>query len=507
MEQAIRIKINSDTQFYFKVLEKELSNIIDSTLVRQLALAYGIKYYPRKIDSNNSEKNKQRETEIRSNYLVNPVFDSIIRSKNYDLENKKKKTLYEDYLEYGAKLLYDKFQKNENNDNFLLCLIDDDIDIHFGNTEDNIGEELRSINPEEIKICIGLDEEEKEVHIKFNSIANAGYNMGIVGTTGSGKTQISLKISSQVHEKSPNTNIIFLDYGKGDVATNEKYINDINATVINALTDGISFNPFNIKDISDVRIEELKELICSNQARIGANQRMELFVVLKKCYDKYEHVTFDVVYKELIEFYREQGKESNVLVELFHKIVISNIFRNKSDEDMISSFLKDNMIIDLHNIDSTMSIKEIVAFFILHKIHTEAINLPDSKINKETGVREIRTMILLDEGYNYLNAKNPILQKMLRELRSKGISVVIITQSFNDFDTQEFDYSEMMNWVIVMKSHISAKDIQKSLCTSLESSKKLQLEIPNMPPLSLYMRGLEKNEELPMIIKSGSYND
>lgn len=506
MEQAIRLKINRDTQFYFKVLEKELSNFIDSTIVRQLALAYGIKYYPRKIDLNNNEKNKQRETEIRSNYLVNPIFDSLIRQKNYNLENKKKKTLYEDYLEYGAKLLYDKFQKNNNSDNFLLCLIDDDI-YDIDNTEDYSSQELQSITPEEIKICMGLDEDGKAVEIKFNSITNTGYNMGIIGTTGSGKTQIALKISSQVHEKSPNTNIIFLDYGKGDVATNKKYINDINASVINAITDGIPFNPFNIKDISNVKIEELKELICSNQPRIGPNQRMELFRVIETCYNKHKHVTFNIVYDELMEFYKEQGKESNVLVELFHKIVISDIFRSESNENEISSFLKDNIIIDLHNIDSTMSIKEIVAYFILHKIYSEAINLPDSKIDKETGTREIRTMILLDEGHNYLNAKNPILQKMLRELRSKGISVVIITQSFNDFITQEFDYSEMMNWVLVMKSHISAKDIQKSLCISSEASKMLQLEIPNMSPLCFYMRGLGENEELPILIKNNPYND
>lgn len=70
-----------------------------------------------------------------------------------------------------------------------------------------------------------------------------------------------------------------------------------------------------------------------------------------------------------------------------------------------------DIIFDLSGIPATSSVKEIITFLILNKIYTETINLSDSKIDPTTKLREIRTIVLIDEAHRNLGVKNSILKK------------------------------------------------------------------------------------------------
>lgn len=492
------------THDLLKELERINNSNMDSTILRKIVLAYGIKN-ANNLNILESTPQGRRSIEIRTDSIVNQTFDAVIRQKNQlsILTIQQKKEYYENYIEFGAKLLQEDYADGKLGKNFIFNIVQREVTIPIDKRENNYTRK-KEISP--IIVDLGLDNDSQNVKIVFNDNKNNGYHMGIVGTTGSGKTQLGLNIGTQILNQSKHTNLIFFDYAKGDVASNNKFVKDINATVIDAAKDGIPFNPFDIKEINDSKIEELKEIIVSNQARIGPNQKLELFEVLKQTYNKYETPDFNQVFEELKEFYGSQNKGYNVVVELFHKISIPNIFRRIEGRNHITSFLETNLIIDLHNIESTMSIKELVAFFILHKAYTEAIRLPDSQIDSETGMREIRSIIMIDEGHNYLSAKNPVLEKMLRELRSKGIAVIIMTQGYLDFKTKAFDYSEMMNWIVIMKSQIESRYVQTALNVSNDMAKDLQISISKLSPLSFYMRGLRSADNYPTRISSVPYN-
>lgn len=500
--KALRLYITKETQDIINEFEEVTNDLLDKSELKKFIVAYGYKNYVR-----GKYINDKRNIEVRAGTYTSDLFDALIKQKENisDLKYDVKKAYYEDCIEIGAKLIRTKMDKCKDKNTFILNLIRDSIDGYKGDFE-NESKRNKVWNSQTINIELGRDSNDNKIDINFNDSLNSGYHMGIVGTTGSGKSQLALNITSQIINKSSNTNIIVFDYAKGDIANNSKYVSDINAQVIDVFKDGIPFNPFNINNITDIKIEELKELIVSTQPIIGPNQKMELYEIMKRTFNENEVVDFNILNKEVKDYYRENNKDYNVLVELFHKISILDIFKNQSQANLLNSFMESNIIFDLHNIESTMSIKELVVFFILNKLYTEAIKLPDSKMDKETGMREIRTVIVLDEGHNYLKAKNPILEKMLRELRSKGIAVIIITQAFTDFKTKNFDYSEMMNWVMVMKSQIDSKSIQQALNVDVETSKELGVTIPNLPAFSYYARGVKDENNYVTLIQSEKYN-
>lgn len=500
--KALRLYITKETQDIINEFEEVTNDLLDKSELKKFIVAYGYKHYVR-------EKyiNGRRNIEVRAGTYTSDLFDALIKQKENisNLDYDMKKAYYEDYIEIGAKLISDRMDKCKDKNTFILNLIRDYIGGYREQSEtknkaDNIWDS------QIIDIVLGIDNNDNKIDINFNNSLNSGYHIGIVGTTGSGKSQLALNLTSQIINKSPNTNIIVFDYAKGDIANNNKYVSDINAQVIDVLNEGVPFNPFNINNITDMKIEELKELVVSTQQMIGPNQKMELYDIMKRAFKENEKVDFNILNKEVKGYYKANNKEYNVLVELFHKISILNIFKNESQSSLIDSFMESNIIFDLHNIESTMSIKELVVFFILNKLYAEAIKLPDSRIDQVTGCRAIRTIVFLDEGHNYLKTKNPILEKMFRELRSKGVAIIVVSQAFSDFKTKNFDYSEMMNWVMVMKSQIDSKNIQQALNVDVETSKKLGVIIPNLSPFSYYVRGVKDESNYVTLIKSEKYN-
>ena len=65
----------------------------------------------------------------------------------------------------------------------------------------------------------------------------------------------------------------------------------------------------------------------------------------------------------------------------------------------------------------------------------------------------MRTIIVIDEAHHYLRDKrrNRVLQKLIREIRSKGASVFLLSQSPDDYNQDEFDFTELLEFVFVLE--------------------------------------------------------
>jgi DNA sulfur modification protein DndE len=57
----------------------------------------------------------------------------------------------------------------------------------------------------------------------------------------------------------------------------------------------------------------------------------------------------------------------------------------------------------------------------------------------------MRYVILIDEAHVIFKEKKyqEILEKMLREIRSKGVSVVLLSQGIDEYNQSDFDFSTM----------------------------------------------------------------
>lgn len=92
----------------------------------------------------------------------------------------------------------------------------------------------------------------------------------------------------------------------------------------------------------------------------------------------------------------------------------------------------------------------------------------------------MRTVIVIDEAHHFLKDKkrNRILERLIREIRSKGASVFLLSQSPDDYATSEFDFAEMLEFVFTLQSNASAtKVVQSAFGVSSNRARSLTAEI------------------------------
>jgi DNA sulfur modification protein DndE len=82
------------------------------------------------------------------------------------------------------------------------------------------------------------------------------------------------------------------------------------------------------------------------------------------------------------------------------------------------------VVVDLHGLTV---LRELTACLVLTTLYRELIAMPDS--NVADGIRETRTNVVIDEAHHFLKDKkrNAILKRLIREIRSKGASVFLMS--------------------------------------------------------------------------------
>lgn len=473
------IKLCNESSDYIDQLMDRL-NLKDRVNLLKLSFAYGLSTIY-EFDHPKDSKGREINLSVIESSLYNALINQVMGKRVNDEEKRK---YYKEIIDRGSLLLRDKEKDVES---LLIELTKESLNVYQIGSKINIKGSTESIVLE-----LGIDDDNNDVNIQWNNFQCAQH-LGITGTTGAGKTQLSMEILSQIYEKSNGkVHIIFFDYAKGDVADNNRFVRAINADVID-VSQGIEYNPFFMDSFDRKTVEELKDIITSVQSHLGPKQGLTLFRILEQCYKKYgNNVDLYQVYDYMKKFYDENNKAEDVLVELFHKLEVMNIFPT-SEYHRIDSFLGRNIILDLHAIDSQVKAKELIVFLILNKIYKDAINQNDSEIKSNS--REIRTVVVIDEAHNYLGCKNIVLQRMLRELRSKGIALFLLTQNASDFDQKGFDYTSMFNWTFLMKSDNDVKDIEKTLAVNRNTANRLRAEISNCNGGIVYSKKLFEDQE------------
>ena len=70
----------------------------------------------------------------------------------------------------------------------------------------------------------------------------------------------------------------------------------------------------------------------------------------------------------------------------------------------------------------------------------------------ENGVRAMRYIILIDEAHVLFKEKKyqEILEKILREIRSKGVSIILLSQGIEEYNQSNFDFSSMCEMAFLL---------------------------------------------------------
>lgn len=393
------------------------------------------------------------------------------------------------HIDHGLELMDSIFQDNFNYTfyDFLIEYIEkgilhlDELNVSLDAVKNNHQNIEKSFYPNPIKIEIGSTIQDKEpISLELN---NTGlYNnchIAVAGNSGTGKTQFALEFISQVFEQSNgHVNYIYLDFKglkKDDIKSMEGFFNATQTDFINVPDTRFPINPLtfidNINEVNKLMgIDKFVDIICK-YSNLGVKQKSKLRESTTEAFLKQKGGTFPTI-PQINEILQDLvGDKKDTLTEIMDELSRYQIFEEDLKNQL--NFLNKNLYLSLSG-DLSNSVRFTSLFLILNYIYNTFMNMDNTPVDNNT--KALRYVVLIDEAHVIFKEKKyqDILEKMLREIRSKGVAVVLLSQGIEEYNQSDFDFSTMCEIAFLLDiKDKNQKVMEKFLGLSGENSKKI----------------------------------
>ena len=318
-------------------------------------------------------------------------------------------------------------------------------------------------------------------------------NTGIIGTMGTGKTQFTQSLVTQLYRERVNNvessdiGILIFDY-KGDY--NESKIDFAKAT--NAKILKLYHLPYNPLALSQPRVfkpllpTHVANTFCYTLSRVyhlGEKQRGALRDCIKRAYlskgiNPQEPDTWSLpapTFAEVLAIYSEDEsiKKGDSLDEALRKLSDFELFEPEScNTKSLFDLLKGVVVVDLSGYDSDL--QSLVIAITLDLFYAQMQSRGSSKLSGKH--RQLTKMILVDEADNFLSEGFPSLKKILKEGREFGVGTILSTQFLKHFGSGDDDFSKyILTWVVHNVSDLKSSDIRFVFNTEANSAEEAKL--------------------------------
>lgn len=297
-------------------------------------------------------------------------------------------------------------------------------------------------------------------------------NTGIIGTMGTGKTQFTKSVITQlVRNQCKNVGgtpigILIFDY-KADYVKDE-FIEATGAEVYELYH--LPFNPLAIFGDRPMQPMHTANLFRSTIAKafgLGPKQQNKIRTLVMDSYEAagiwpQDKSTWGKLPPTLVdvwaEFQAQDKIEQDSLYAALDDLIGFEIFepdssKTKSLYDLVSGVT----VINLSGYDP--SIQNLVVALTLDLFYTQMHQQGSSKL--DGNFRQISKMILVDEADNFMSQDFESLKKILKEGREFGVGTILSTQELTHFKTGDNDYSTLiLSWVIHQVANIKSQEIK-----------------------------------------------
>ena len=350
--------------------------------------------------------------------------------------------------------------------------------------EENVDEvEEESIPVEEstpgMKVLFGIDQSDgSNVYWEPNNTDKLFHtNTGIIGTMGTGKTQFTKSMITQLYREREHNigadelGILIFDY-KGDY--NESKADFVEVTKAKILKPyKLPFNPLSVikskvfKPILPIHIANAFKDTLTKIYGLGPKQQDALFQCIVGSYhnagidegnpNTWERVapTFEQVYQTYID--DEDIKKNDSLAAAMNKLHQFQIFESDPNETKsLYDLLKGVVVIDLSGYDS--DVQNLVVAITLNLFYSQMQATGSSEFK---GIyRQLTKLILVDEADNFMSQGFPSLKKILKEGREFGVGTILSTQFLDHFASTEDDYAKYISsWVVHNVDDLKINDV------------------------------------------------
>lgn len=305
-------------------------------------------------------------------------------------------------------------------------------------------------------------------------------NTGIIGTMGTGKTQFTKSLITQLSRSSQdNVNgtkigILIFDY-KGDYIKPD-FTEKTGAKVYDLYH--LPYNPLSLYVTQPIRpllpvhtsgslTDTIAKSFNLGQVQVNTLKGVIMDAYTQKGILKNDSTTWEQPAPTLSDVYniyagREDAKVDSLYAAL-QELYEMEVFEPDASKtiplfDMIDGIT----VINLSGFNA--SIQNLVVSITLDVFYNQMQMQGHSAINGN--YREITKMILVDEADNFLSKDFTSIKKILKEGREYGVGTILSTQFLSHFSTSDNDYANyILTWIVHSVSEMSAKEIRMVFST------------------------------------------
>lgn len=297
-------------------------------------------------------------------------------------------------------------------------------------------------------------------------------NSGIIGTMGTGKTQCTKSVVTQLYRNqhlnldSKPIGMLIFDY-KSDYV-DEKFQLATDAKKYNL--HKLPYNPLSLFGSTPMLPVHTARGFSETMGRafgLGQKQQLKLRKLIGEAYElagisKSDHSTWSKPAPTIADVWalfigQEKVEEDSLYaaLESLHELEIfeDDINKCKSLYDLIQGI----RVIELAGYPS--QIQNLVVALTLDLFYSQMQKQGKPEVRGD--LRQITKLLLVDEADNFMSQDFPSLRKILKEGREYGVGVILSTQDITHFKTKENDYSAyILSWVVHRVSQIKNQDIK-----------------------------------------------
>lgn len=297
-------------------------------------------------------------------------------------------------------------------------------------------------------------------------------NTGIIGTMGTGKTQFTKSLVTQlVQSRSHNVGgevigVLIFDY-KADYIKDD-FIAATGARVFNL--HRLPFNPFSLygnKPMLPVHTANLFRSTVGKAYNLGNRQKNKIRTLVLEAYARAGIQTNDPTtwertaptLQEVWELFQDQNTvEQDSLYAVLDDLVTFQIFESEAGKTRsLYDLLEGVNVINLSGYDP--QIQNLVVAITLDIFYSQ-MHERGSSI-QEGDYRQITKMVLVDEADNFMSQGFESIKKILKEGREFGVGTILSTQEMTHFKSSEVDYSSyILTWIVHRVSQIRSQDLK-----------------------------------------------
>lgn len=337
--------------------------------------------------------------------------------------------------------------------------------------------------PHPIKIEVGKrlqDSAPLYLHLNDTRLHN-NCHIAVAGKPGSGKTQFALDFLWQIHEQSNGMiNFIYLDF-KGSKPNNggqmETFFRSTNTTFIDMPQKPFPANPLAFIDRvnetnCNLGIDKFVDIVCAASEKLGSRQKGFLRRATQNVFMETSGHLFPTIEQINQQLQAIMPKEKDdTLTGIMDDLTRYRIFAD--DREGGSDFLSSNIYLSLGE-DLPESVRFTSLFLIIYYLYTTFMSMEDSPV--ENDIKALRYVLLIDEAHTLFKVRkyHDMLEKILREIRSKGVSVTLLSQGIGEYNQGDFDFSSMCDITILLdiKDKNNRRDIERFLGLHMDDKTK-----------------------------------